>query len=83
MSANLGNYKAASAAFRSSLSLDKNHIGASVGAALTDLRLGHRPRAEEIARAIYARRASCAAACGDAVALDRASQILEHFLKQA
>jgi hypothetical protein len=83
VSANLGNYKAASEAFRSSLLLDKAHIGASVGAALTDLRLGRRDRAEEIARMIEARRTSCAAGCGDAASLNRASQVLDYFLKQA
>lgn len=82
-SANLGAYRAASEAFRSSLSLDKDHIGASLGFALTDLRLGRRDRAEAIATALDARRASCTAGCRGAAALDRASQVLRHFLKQA
>nr|WP_314443152.1 hypothetical protein [uncultured Sphingomonas sp.] len=82
-SANLGAYRAASEAFRSSLSLESGHIGASVGAALSELQLGRRDRAEEIARQIDERRASCNNGCSDALALDRASQVLRHFLKQS
>jgi tetratricopeptide (TPR) repeat protein len=82
VSANLGNYRGASEAFRSSLSLDPKHIGASVGAALTDLRFGRRDQALGIARTIEARRASCTAGCTDAPALDRASQVLRHFLAE-
>lgn len=83
VSSNLGNYQAASEAFASSLTLDRSHIGSSVGLALTDLKLGRRDRAEDIARALEARRASCANDCSDAAALDRASTVLQHFLARA
>lgn len=79
----MGDYQAAYRAFRQSLAIDTNHVGASVGTALLDIRFGRHDRAEQTLRAIEARRASCGPNCDDAAALDRAAHVIQRFLGEA
>ncbi|WP_426266171.1 tetratricopeptide repeat protein [Sphingomonas sp. LHG3443-2] len=81
--ANLGDYADASRSFQASLDLNPHHVGSTLGVALLDLRAGKRERAERALRQIETRRTRCAASCEDSAQLDRASEVLGHFLAQA
>ncbi len=81
--ANLGDYADASNAFQASLDLNPHHVGSTLGVALLDLRAGKRERAERALRQIETRRTRCAASCEDSAQLDRASEVLGHFLAEA
>lgn len=80
--ANLGDYGVAARSFQVSLDLNPNHVGSTLGMALLELRTAKRERAEKIFQQIETRRFRCAAACEDAARLDRASEVLGHFLSK-
>ncbi len=79
----LGRYGRARTLFRDALTQAPGHVGARVGLALTDLRLGRRAEAAEGLAVLEQRRAACAGDCADAIALDRGTQMIRHFLEQA
>ena len=79
----LGQYGRARTLFRDALTQAPGHVGARVGLALTDLRLGHRAEAAEGLSVLEQRREECAGGCADAAALDRGTQLIRHFLEQA
>ena len=79
----LGRYARARSLFGDALAQAPGHVGARLGLALTDLRLGRRADATAQLAVLEQRQAACASNCADAVALDRATHRLRHFLEQA
>jgi hypothetical protein len=77
---NLGDYRAARSDFAATLAGAPNHLGALVGAALLDIRFGRTDAASNSLARIEARRAACAGSCRDSAALQRAADVIRHFL---
>lgn len=78
----LGDLDEARRAFAGALTVDENHVGASVGLALTDIRLGRHEEAAAALTELEARRDACAGRCNNAAVLDRGVQLIRHALEQ-
>jgi thioredoxin-like negative regulator of GroEL len=78
----LGELEEARRAFSEALAADAQHVGARVGLALTDIRLGRHDEAAAALADLEARRAACARMCNNVVALERGVRVIDHFLEQ-
>ncbi len=79
----LGQLDDAHRLFASALAIDGEYVGARVGLALTDIRLGRHGEAAAALALIESQRAQCAGTCAEARDLDRGARLIRHFLDEA
>ena len=77
----LGDLEGARSSFAQALALDSSHVGARVGLALTDIRLGRHDEAAASLAELEVQRSQCRRTCAEALALERGTRVVAHFLE--